>query len=207
MIAMDKTGWRALDFLSPVVRAVMEVNALAAYGRLVVREESTAIARELIAHLRPEELLTDPLRDAPHGRAMLAGLWLWHDGLAESHEISQALPSATGSFWHAIMHRREGDFSNAKYWYARCRHHPVNDQVAAQAQFAPSVVDAPLHQVTDGGWDPDRFVDVVVAVHRTPDDPLYAAAVSLQRLEWQALFAHCARNAAGVQGPWPDQGR
>jgi hypothetical protein len=32
---------------------------------------------------------------------MLSGLWLWHDFLDRSHEISQAVHTASGSFWHA----------------------------------------------------------------------------------------------------------
>ena len=195
---MDKTPWQALDFLSPAARAVLEVNAPSAYGQLVVRGATPAAARELLPTLRPEDLLAAPVRDAAHARAMLAGLWLWHDGLGESHEISQLLPSATGSFWHAIMHRREGDFSNAKYWYARCRHHPVLEEIAKRAKSDAFVGDKPLHQVLENGWDPDGFVDVVQAVHRTPADPLYGAAVQLQRLEWNALFAYSARKAAGV---------
>jgi hypothetical protein len=59
------------------------------------------------------------------GRSVLSALWLWHDYLDESHIISQKIDTPTGSFWHAIMHRREGDFSNSKYWYARCADHPA----------------------------------------------------------------------------------
>ena len=38
-------------------------------------------------------------------------------------------------------------------------------------------------------WDPGRFVDVVEAIHRKPNDPLYPAAVELQRAEWRVLLA------------------
>ena len=50
-------------------------------------------------------------------QACLAGLWLYHDFLDESHSISQEIATSTGSFWHGIMHRREPDPSNAKYWF------------------------------------------------------------------------------------------
>src|SRR6185295_3279275 len=46
-----------------------------------------------------------------------AGLWLLQDFLDESHAISQDIDTREGSFWHAIMHRREPDASNSKYWW------------------------------------------------------------------------------------------
>ena len=49
--------------------------------------------------------------------ACRAGLWLLHDFLDQSHTISQDLETKEGSFWHAIMHRREPDASNSKYWW------------------------------------------------------------------------------------------
>jgi hypothetical protein len=44
-------------------------------------------------------------------RLCLAGLWLLYDHLDECHEITQTIETKDGSYWHAIMHRREGDFS------------------------------------------------------------------------------------------------
>ena len=47
---------------------------------------------------------------------LVAGIWLYVDDLDRSHTISQSLDTVEGSLWHAIMHRRESDFSNSKYW-------------------------------------------------------------------------------------------
>ena len=195
----DETPWQALDVLSPQARSIMEANRAAAYTRLVVAGEGGAEVQQLLTRLTPEGVLKGKVGNLDEARATLAALWLWHDCLDESHTISQAIATPTGSFWHAIMHRREGDFSNAKYWYARCRHHPALDEVAAlgRATLGPSAATGPLHALMDDRWDPDAFVDIVEAVHRKPDDPLYTMAVGLQRMEWQALFAHCARRAAG----------
>ena len=196
----DKTPWQAFDVLSPAARAAAEVNAGEAYTRLVVRGDGWQGAKAVLSPLRPEALLAGSVRSTDDAQLLLAGLWLWHDHLGESHTISQSIATATGSYWNAIMHRREGDFSNAKYWYARCRNHPVLDEIPALARATLAVIattTGPLHRLVDGSWDPDAFVDVVEGVHRMPDDPMYETAVRLQQLEWRALFDHCARKASG----------
>src|SRR5262249_57161573 len=54
------------------------------------------------------------VRDRDMAAACRAGLWLYHNFLDESHAISQELTTTTGSYWHALMHRREPGFDNAK---------------------------------------------------------------------------------------------
>src|SRR3974390_1770578 len=57
------------------------------------------------------------VRDRDMAMGCLAGLWLVHDFLDESHRISQDIATTSGSYWHGIMHRREPDPDNAKYWF------------------------------------------------------------------------------------------
>lgn len=188
------------DPLSPTARHLLKLNP-DAYAALVVRDgEGSVEARDLLEAIKPSQLLASgSVKSAAEGDAMLAGLWLWHDWLDESHAISQGLHSATGSFWHAIMHRREGDFSNSKYWYARCADHPILPSLNAQASaiLNPLPADKSILRLIAHGWNLNAFVDFVEQVHDHPSDPRHGLAVALQRLEWRALFNHCTRAAAG----------
>jgi hypothetical protein len=190
----------AADPLSPLAQQLIRA-APDGYRKLTVAGPPSAAARKLLGNVTPAQLLTAPVTSSSAGQALLAGLWLWHDCLDESHTISQSIASQTGSFWHAIMHRREGDFSNSKYWYARCRSHPVLRLIAARASevLKGDLIDARRAGGLLGeGFDTYAFVELVEAVHDKPKDPSHAAAVRLQQLEWQELFNACARAAVGA---------
>ena len=45
---------------------------------------------------------------------------LWYDGKGDwtnAHELAQNVESKDGAWVHAYLHRKEGDLSNASYWY------------------------------------------------------------------------------------------
>ncbi len=47
---------------------------------------------------------------------------LWHDARGDwdrAHRLAQDVESADGAWVHAYLHRKEGDLSNARYWYHR----------------------------------------------------------------------------------------
>jgi len=72
-----------------------------------------------------EELLTSVAKDAaPPAKLSGALLGLWHDARGDwnrAHECAQDDAGTDGSWVHAYLHRKEGDRSNAGYWYARAR--------------------------------------------------------------------------------------
>jgi len=138
----------------------------------------------------------------------LAGLWLLHDFLHESHAISQRIETASGSFWHAIMHRREGDFGNAKYWFRHVGYHDVFDPLGERAEeligrhHLQDASEGVAALTNDGDWrfSPTAFVDLVESVERGPsaaDNRTRDLCLDLQQAEWELLFDHCYRAAVG----------
>ncbi len=52
--------------------------------------------------------------------ALLKALWLDAKGdWQKSHELVQDLEMKEAAWIHAYLHRKEGDESNARYWYSR----------------------------------------------------------------------------------------
>ena len=78
----------------------------------------------------------DSLRDSapPAGLPPLATA-LWHDARGDwtrAHHITQDIESADAAWVHAYLHRKEGDLSNAGYWYRRADREVATDALDAE---------------------------------------------------------------------------
>ena len=124
--------------------------------------------------------------DEEMARCCVAGLLLLHGLLDESHRISQGNPSTTGSYWHGLMHRREGDFSNAKYWFRRVGDHPAYRDLN-EAVREKSGGQAPTAFAAQETWDPFAFIDLCERAVGG-GNVLEAFCREIQLLEYQFLF-------------------
>lgn len=155
---------------------------------------------EALEHCSPASAFAPhAVGDRALARCCLAGVWLLYDALDESHAISQQIEVAEGSFWHGVMHRREGDFGNAKYWFRRVGDHPVWAALG-EALRELSAHDPPPKLppgLAGGEFDPYAFVDLCAAASRG-SGAATAFCRRLQQAEWELLFDHCYRGALSI---------
>ena len=139
------------------------------------------------------------MRQPDMASCCLAAIWLLHNYLDESHRISQSVHTSTGSYWHAILHRREGDFPNSKYWFRRAGSHPVFETlVEAVRELAGTAKtdQSSAYLLEQSTWDPDRFVDMCASAAGRSDCEMLARQTA--QAEWQLLFDYCYRQAIGI---------
>ena len=72
---------------------------------------------------------------APPAPVNLALTGLWWDAKGDwtrAHESAQQDEGSAGAWVHAYLHRKEGDASNARYWYERAGKRSSNLSIEAE---------------------------------------------------------------------------
>lgn len=169
----------------------------------------TSERRERLASLTASDLCGGSVHDRDAADACLAALWLRNGFLEESHTISQHLSTREGSWWHGIMHRREGDFDNATYWFRRVGDHPLLPRLGRYiARLVPEGAATGKVAFLGSGepWDPCRFTSLCAmaatfgSAGRSHADAAGTLTPLFRRVadaEWRMLFAECLARACG----------
>ncbi len=136
-------------------------------------------------------------------------MYLLNESLDASHVLSQDLEQSTGSYWHGIMHRMEGDYSNAKYWFRTAGRHPMLEDLWMQSRpILQRHETSSLQSVRLRGllaemaktvqWDPYLMTDAVqVQVGMAREAEGETVLQELQALEIRLMLAYSYEQCCG----------
>ena len=101
------------------------------------------LSRNPLPPLVPEcvfdDALTEEIEAVAQSAALKVGLYVLNDDLAAGHALAQRLEGdPLADYWHAIIHRREGDYGNARYWFGHVTSEPILVQVYGTDPNAPN---------------------------------------------------------------------
>ena len=137
-------------------------DAVLSGGRVIVRPENFALVR--------------------------GGLLYAIDAIHEAHTFFQDAPGDLGAYWHGVMHRREGDFDNARYWFRRAGELPIAGTLHAEAARVSPLM---ARQTT---WDAYALTgECEQTAHGAEENR--AECKALLRVEFDGLLDYCWRKA------------
>jgi len=110
------------------------------------------------------------------------------DALDAAHRIFQDDSSDMGSYWHGVMHRREGDFDNARYWFRRAGRLPISGKMhGAAAQVSANMA-------KQASWDAYLLTGMCEQA-KFGDAEAVPECLRLQRVEFDELLGYCWRKS------------
>lgn len=125
-------------------------------------------------------------RAVKHPGLIRGGLLYAIDAIDAAHAFFQDDPSDLGSYCHGMLHRREGDFDNARYWFRRAGRLPF---------FANLHAAACEHSATmarQDSWDAYLLTGLCEQA-KFGDTEIAPECVKLQLCEFEGVFDYCWR--------------
>ena len=131
--------------------------------------------------------------DAPVG-LVRAGLFYYHNALDDAHKQAQVDEGDLAAYWHGMIHRREGDFENARYWMRRAGEQPVFQEMQHRAS------DAAPHMGRQSNWDPYLFIHLCEQ-YKYGEHEYRKEIGHLQKVEFAVMFDYVWRRCVGNGSP------
>lgn len=116
------------------------------------------------------------------------GLLYALDDLEGSHRLFQDAAGDLSAYWHGMLHRREGDFDNARYWFRRAGPLPFFGALHGRAASDSA------QMAKQSSWDPYLFTGECEQA-RFGADEITGELISLQRAEFDVVFDYTWRQA------------
>ena len=140
------------------------------------------------------ELLLAELGTAPGQSVLiLATAFLFNDHHDAAHDLIEDLKCPEGCLIHALLHRREPDYWNARYWLRRNPNNPIYRHLTSYLKTQPmgAAETIVFQRLTFSGVvDPIALVDECETYARKPDQPESLFVKRVQHAEFQALTQH-----------------
>jgi hypothetical protein len=132
--------------------------------------------------------------EVPADSLIAALLWLRVGIIEPAHEIVQDDSTQSGSYLHGVVHRLEGDYWNAKYWFRHAKDQRwmqllSNAVVHRVAQEGLSDVATKLKVLQQGVYLPTEFVSAHEHLSSSshPGSEHEEAVGRIAFLEWECL--------------------
>jgi len=143
-----------------------------------------------------------------YGIALQAAFLIYNDSLSKGHDVLQDPiiydRNETGDYWHALMHRKEGDYNNAKHWFPST--HPIHEELNSRVKEYLQTQSVQNEELKDSlatlseqsAWNPSFFVNIVEKyVKKGLDEETSTILNNIQRIELELLLDYTCEKALG----------